>query len=93
MAIRLGHLVFINVYLPCDQKRLASLTKFYNACSSLNTLLCNIEKHGYRWLMVGDFNCDVHSSSTRANLVLDSLPIGYRIVPKAPNYSYIHNLQ
>ena len=91
MAIRLGHLVFINVYLPCDQKRLASLTKFSNACSSLKTLLCNIEKHGYRWLLIGDFNCDVHSSSTRANLVLDSLPIGYRIVPKALNYSYIHN--
>ena len=90
MTIKLGHLVFLNVNLPWDKKRTASLTKFSNACSSLKTLLCSIEKHGHRWLVIGDFNCDVHSSSTRTNLVLDSLSIGYRIAPKALNHSYIH---
>ena len=33
--LRLGHLVFININLPCDQKRLVSLIKFSNVCSSL----------------------------------------------------------
>ena len=41
--------------------------------------------------MIGDFHCDIHSSSIRAYLALDLLPIAYRIAPKALDNNYIFN--
>ena len=41
-------------------------------------------------ILIGDFNCDLlENSSARAETFLSVLPIGYSIVPKDRNYSFI----
>ena len=91
IAIRLANLVLINVYLPCDQRSFPSLTKYTKACASLKTLLISVESNGLDWILLGDMNCDINSTSTRTDLFLDSLPNGYRVLDKDASHSYIHN--
>ena len=91
IAIRLANLVLINVYLPCDQKSLRSLTKFTKFCALIKSLLNGIESSGLDWLLIGDLNCNIHSSSVRTELLLDSLPNSYKILKKDASHSYIHN--
>ena len=83
--------MLFNVYLPCDQKRIASLAQFSSACSSVKNLVKDIEKRGYKWLFIFDSNCGVLNQSKHANLVLDSLPNNYQIIEKDLIYRYINS--
>ena len=82
LAIRISNLVLVNVYLPHNLNSLSSLTKFATVCSSISSLIKNIESHGYNWVLMGDFNCDLCNKSSHTELILESLPAGFRIVPK-----------
>ena len=81
----------MNVYLLSNQNSLSSLTKFATVCSSINSLIKNIESHEYDWVLMGDFNCDLCNNSSRAEFILESLPAGFRIVPKDSRHAYIRN--
>ena len=50
-----------------------------------------IESNGLDWLLIGDLNCNINSSSVRTELLLDSLPNSYKILKKDASHSYIHN--
>lgn len=91
IALRIADLVIINTYLPHDKKTVLSFNKFTKIVSSLKNFLRNIERHSFKWIIVGDLNCNINRESTRSDLVLQSLPDGYQIVAKSADFSYIHN--
>ena len=39
--------------------------------------------------MMGDFKCDICNNSAHAEIILESLPAGFRIVPKDSRHTYI----
>ena len=90
LAVRIGDLVLVNVYLPHNKNNLASFTHFVKACKKLKNLVSGIEKLGYDWLLMGDMNCDMTMSSPRSDSLLECLPLGFRILTKDLPFTYIH---
>ena len=90
LAVRLGNVVLINVYLPYNDRSIRSLQNFSCACNGLKTLIQKISDNGLHFVIAGDFNTDLVSDNVRNGQLFDSLP-AYKIVRKSHDYTYIHH--
>ena len=91
LAIQCDSTDFINVYLPCDRRSIASFTSFAKCCSSLKSLLESLRLKDLNWVLAGDLNCDILGTSDRSILLLESLPSIYHVAVKSLPFTYIHN--
>ena len=65
LAIQFESIAFINVFLPCDQRSIASFTSFAKCCSCLNSLLESLRLKDLNLALAGDLNCDILGTSDR----------------------------
>ena len=90
LAIRLADVILINAYLPHDRRSVSSFSSYANACNKLKALISGIECLGYKWLLIGDLNCDITVSSTRKEVLFQCLPSAFKVLAKDLSFTYIH---
>ena len=91
LAIQCNNMAFVNVYLPCNHRNTQSFTAFAKACHKLKSLFIKFADKNVDWILAGDMNTDILTSSDRSELLLDSLPSVYHVAAKNLAYTYIHN--
>ena len=90
LAVRIGDLILINVYFPCDRKSVQSLNKFAKTCSVLKKVTESASSLGYQFVVAGDFNANLLNSNIRSDIFFESLS-ELKLVDKKCPFSYINH--
>ena len=90
LAIRFADMVLINTFLPHDRRYVSSFSSYANAYNKIKTLISGIKRLGYKWVLIGNLNCDITISSTRMKALFQCLPSAFKVLTKDLSFTYIH---
>jgi exonuclease III len=78
-----------NVYLPTNYNNIVSEQKYAIACKRLGNSIKKVLSDGLPLVILGDFNCNIEdSSNSHAQVLLSSLPNGFKLATKNKQYSF-----
>jgi hypothetical protein len=90
-AIQRNNMAFVNVYFQCNLQNTQSFTAFAKACHKLKSLFTKFADNNVDWILAGDMNTEILTSSDHSELLLESLPSVYHVAAKNLAYTYVHN--
>jgi exonuclease III len=82
--------IVANVYLPTNHNNIVLEQKFAIASKRLRNSIKKVLRDGLPLVILGDFNCNIEDSSKScAQVLLSSLPNGFKLATKNKQYSFI----
>lgn len=88
LAVQVGDFVIINVYLPTNYRNVISERKYAMACAKLGSFIYSLR---LKYLICGDFNCDLKSQDDSLGaLLLNSIPPNSELLLKDKMFTHVH---